>query len=177
MSGNWAWRQVVCPFWNCCASIYIKIIQDIIVNDPSTHGSMFVPIILGSNKTTVSVGTGNNKYWPVYLSISNIHNKVHRAHRNGLVLFGFLAIPQSMCLNWLFPFNCWSCIIVLLVDKEYADNPKFWRFRRQLFHTSMSKMLECLHPRMTVPEIVCCGDGNYRHVIYGIGLYIVDYSE
>ena len=30
---------------------------------------MLVPIILGSDKTTVSVATGHNEYWPVYLSI------------------------------------------------------------------------------------------------------------
>ena len=43
---------------------------------------MFVPIILGSDKTTVSVGTGNTEYWPVYGLIGNIHNNVRRAHRN-----------------------------------------------------------------------------------------------
>jgi Plavaka transposase len=59
---------------------------------------MFVPVILGSDKTTVSVGTGNNEYWPVYLSIGNIHNNVRRAHRNGVVLLGFLAIPKSVYL-------------------------------------------------------------------------------
>jgi hypothetical protein len=41
----------------------------------------------------------------------------------------------------------------------------------------MSKMLEHLCPEMTVPEIVSCGDGNYRCVIYGIGSYITDYPE
>jgi hypothetical protein len=56
---------------------------------------MFIPIILGSDKTTVSVATGHNQYWPVYMSIGNIHNNVRRAHRNGLVLLGFLAIPTS----------------------------------------------------------------------------------
>lgn len=68
--------------------------QDIIAEDPDTHGSMFVPIILGSDKTTVSVATGHNQYWPVYMSIGNIHNNTHRAHRNGVVLLGFLAIPK-----------------------------------------------------------------------------------
>lgn len=63
--------------------------------DPATRGAMFVPIILGSDKTTVSVGTGNNQYWPVYLSIGNIHNNVRRAHRNGVVLLGFLPIPKG----------------------------------------------------------------------------------
>ena len=70
--------------------------QDIIAEDPQTHGAMFVPIILGSDKTTVSVATGQNEYYPVYLSIGNIHNNVRRAHRNGVALLGFLAIPKSM---------------------------------------------------------------------------------
>lgn len=59
---------------------------------------MFVPIILGSDKTTVSVATGQNEYWPVYISIGNIHNNVRRAHRNGVALLGFLAIPKSKLL-------------------------------------------------------------------------------
>ena len=64
---------------------------------------MFVPIILGSGKTTVSVATGNNEYYPLYMSIGNIFNNVRRAHRNGVVLIGFLAIPKSM-----FPSSCFA---------------------------------------------------------------------
>ena len=56
---------------------------------------MFVPIILGSDKTTVSVATGHNEFWPVYLSIGNIHNSTRRAQRNGVVLLGLLPIPHS----------------------------------------------------------------------------------
>jgi hypothetical protein len=47
-----------------------------IAKDPATHGAMLVPIILGSDKTTVSVMTGNNKYYPLYGSIGNVHNNV-----------------------------------------------------------------------------------------------------
>ena len=64
---------------------------------------MFVPIILGSDKTTVSVATGQNEYYPLYASIGNIHNNVRRAHCNGLVLIGFLAIPKS---NIVFLIRC-----------------------------------------------------------------------
>ena len=56
---------------------------------------MLIPIILGSDKTTVSVATGQNEYWPIYLSIGNIHNNVHRVHCNGIVLLGFLPIPKG----------------------------------------------------------------------------------
>ncbi len=56
---------------------------------------MFVPIILGSDKTTVSVGTWDNTYWPLYISIGNIHNNTRRSRRNGVVLLGFLADAKS----------------------------------------------------------------------------------
>lgn len=71
------------------------ILQDLIAEDPNTHGALVIPIILGSDKTTVSVATRNNEDWPVYLSIGNIYNNVRRAHWDGLVLLGFLPIPKS----------------------------------------------------------------------------------
>jgi hypothetical protein len=56
---------------------------------------MFVPIMVGSDKTTASAGTGQTEYWPLYGSVGNIHNNVRRAHGPGLILIGFLAIPKS----------------------------------------------------------------------------------
>lgn len=71
------------------------------MHDPgTTDGSMLVPIILGSDKTTVSVATGNNEYYPLYISIGNIHNKTRRARRNSVALIGFLAIPKSKSLHF-----------------------------------------------------------------------------
>ena len=72
--------------------------KDIIVEDPATHGSTFVPIILGSDKTTVSVATGQNEYYPLYMSNGLVFNGVRRAHRNAVTLIGFLAIPKSALL-------------------------------------------------------------------------------
>ncbi|KIK97911.1 hypothetical protein PAXRUDRAFT_9895 [Paxillus rubicundulus Ve08.2h10] len=96
MSGDWAWSQA-----------------DKIVEDPAMHGGTFVPIILGSDKTTVSVAMGQNDYWLVYLSIGNIHNNVQRAHRKGVELLAFLAIPKAA--------------------KKYVDNPVFRRFKKTAF--------------------------------------------
>ena len=59
---------------------------------------MLIPIILGSDKMTVSVAMGQNEYWPIYLSIGNIHNNVRRAHHNSVVLLGFLPIPKGKYL-------------------------------------------------------------------------------
>lgn len=68
--------------------------QDLISKDEQTHGSMVVSLLLGSDKTTVSVATGQNDYYPLYLSIGNITNRVRRAHEDGVVVIGFLAIPK-----------------------------------------------------------------------------------
>ncbi|KAH9940258.1 hypothetical protein B0H21DRAFT_872070 [Amylocystis lapponica] len=131
--------------------------DDIITEDPTTHGAMFVPLVLGSDKTTVSVATGHNEYYPLYLSLGNVHNNVRRAHRNAVTVIAFLSIPKS--------------------EKKYTKDPHFRKFRRQLFHTSLSAILQPLRPGMTVPEVTRCPDNHYRRVIYGLGPYIADYPE
>ncbi|KIK32400.1 hypothetical protein CY34DRAFT_19074 [Suillus luteus UH-Slu-Lm8-n1] len=115
MSGDWAWQQA-----------------DTISQDPETQGSALVPIILGSDKTTVSVGTGNNEYYPLYASIA---------------------------------------------DRSHSKDDPFWIFRRQLFHSSLSVILSSLKPFMTTHEVMRCGDGHFRCVIYSLGPYIADYEE
>ncbi|KAG1870501.1 hypothetical protein C8R48DRAFT_596843 [Suillus tomentosus] len=140
MSGDWAWQQA-----------------DELSKDPNTHGSMFVPIILGSDKTTVSVGTGNNKYYPLYASIGNVHNNVRRAHRDALVIIGFLSIPKT--------------------TRKYAHDDSFRLFRRQLFHCSLSAILSTLKPVMTKYEVLRCADGHFRRIIFSLGPYIADYEE
>ncbi len=67
-------------------------------NDNSTKGAMYVPVILRSDKITVSVMTGNVEYHPLYTMIGNIHGGARRAHRNGVIPIGFLAIPKGMSL-------------------------------------------------------------------------------
>ncbi|KAG1737952.1 hypothetical protein EDB19DRAFT_1984357 [Suillus lakei] len=138
MSGDWSWA-------------------DKISEDPDTHGSTFVPVILGSDKTTVAVATGQNDYYPLYASIGNVQNNVHRAHRGAVAVIGFLAMPKT--------------------TKEHAETPGFQNFRRQLFHSLLSFILKNLKPAMTRPEVARFGDGHYRCVIYGLGPYIADYEE
>ncbi|KAJ7495687.1 hypothetical protein B0H11DRAFT_2389285, partial [Mycena galericulata] len=93
-SGNWVWEQA-----------------DKIAEDPETHGAMFVPGVFGSDKTTVSVGTGNTEFYPFYGGIGNIHNSTRRAHREGLSVMAFLSIPKT--------------------TRQYAGSNEFRKFRRQ----------------------------------------------
>ena len=64
--------------------------------NPQTHGSMFVPVILGLDKTTISIVTGQNEYYPLYISNGNMHNNIWKAHGGAVSLVGFLAIPKSL---------------------------------------------------------------------------------
>ncbi|KAG1863920.1 hypothetical protein F4604DRAFT_1882154 [Suillus subluteus] len=140
MSRDWAWQQA-----------------DTISKDPEAHGSALVPIILGSDKTTVSVGTGNNEYYPLYASIGNVCNNVRRAHRDALVIIGFLTIPKT--------------------DRKHSKDDMFRIFCRQLFHSLLSAILSSLKSAMTKYEVVRCGDGHFRRIIYSLGPYIADYEE
>lgn len=74
---------------------YLVYVQNILAQDPGCHGAMFVPVILGSDKTTVSIATGQTDFYPLYGSIGNVHNSVRRAHKNAVALLGFLAIPKG----------------------------------------------------------------------------------
>ncbi|KAH8981846.1 hypothetical protein EDB86DRAFT_2834668 [Lactarius hatsudake] len=140
MSGDWAWMQA-----------------DEITRDPSTHGSMFVPVILGSDKTVVSVATGHTEYWPLYLSIGNVRNNLRQAHKGGVAVIGFLSIPAA--------------------KKKHAPSLEFHQFKRKLFHGLIAKILQPLHTAMTIPELVQFGDGHYQRIVYGLGPYIADYEE
>ncbi|KAI0083393.1 hypothetical protein BDY19DRAFT_978759 [Irpex rosettiformis] len=140
MSGNWAWEEA-----------------DRIAVDPSTHGAALCPVILGSDKTTVSVATGQNEYYPAYISNGMVSNGARRAHRDAVSLFAFLAIPKT--------------------DRQHETDPLFRKFRRQLFHTALHHILEPLRCGMETPEVVRCADDNYRRIVWSLGPYIADYPE
>ena len=59
---------------------------------------MFVPVVAGSDKTTVSVATGHQEFHPVYMSPGNITNVARRAHGNSVLPIAFLPIPKSKSL-------------------------------------------------------------------------------
>ncbi|KAJ3754049.1 hypothetical protein EV360DRAFT_96763 [Lentinula raphanica] len=141
MSGNFAWRHA--------------IQQDDTENE--AEGAMLVPIILGADKTTVSVATGHVEYHPLYLSIGNLTNAARRAHRNAVIPIGFLAIPKA--------------------DRKYDKDADFRIFKKRLYHSSIAAILHSLKPAMKTPIIRKCPDGHFRKVIYDLAAFIADYPE
>jgi Plavaka transposase len=73
---------------------------------------------------------------------------------------------QFLCLNKIF-----------IANHAHQNSADFRKFRRQLLHSSLARILESLKPFMTEPDIVRCADGYFRRVIYGLGPYIADYPE
>ncbi|KAF8184554.1 hypothetical protein K438DRAFT_2160896, partial [Mycena galopus ATCC 62051] len=140
MSGDWAWKQA-----------------DTISEDPSTHGCTFVPVIGGSDKTTVSVATGHQEYHPVYQSPGVLTNVARRAHGNGVLPVAFLPIPKT--------------------TKRHRKSEAYQRFVRQLYHACLARVFEPLKAGMTTREVVKCPDGHFRRAVYGLGPYIADYPE
>ena len=66
------------------------------------HGATFAPIVLGSDKITVSVGTGNTEYYLLYISLGNVHNNIRHSHSGAVSVLAFLSIPKSK-----YPFFAW----------------------------------------------------------------------
>ncbi|KAI6037783.1 hypothetical protein EDC04DRAFT_2868601 [Pisolithus marmoratus] len=131
MSGDWAWEEVD------------KIIS---INSSTTRATL-APIILGSDKTTVSVATRQMDYYPLYLSIGNVCNTTCHVHCDVVVLIGFLAMAKT-----------------------------FHKFKKQLFHSSLACILHSFHAAMTVPETVLFSNQYYCHVIYLFAAYMADYE-
>ena len=135
---------------------------------------MLSQIMLGSDKTTVSVGTGNTEFHPLYLSIGNVHNSIRRAHKDAVVPIAFLAIPKGefeLCISF-------CCIRDgSTAARGEAETDEFRTFRKQLYHASIAHILTPLKQYMTEYDIVRCPDGHFRRVIFDLGPFIADYPE
>ncbi|KAF8800253.1 hypothetical protein BYT27DRAFT_7227560 [Phlegmacium glaucopus] len=141
MSGHWAWKEG----------------DDIAQNGTATRGAMLVPVIAGSDKTTVLVATGHQEYHPVYASIGNISNTARCAHGNGVIPVAFLPIPKT--------------------SKCQRKKPAFQKFCRQLYHKCLEVVFSPLKPYMNALKVVRCPDGHFRRAVFSLGPYIADYPE
>ncbi|KAH9986224.1 hypothetical protein BJV77DRAFT_1061839 [Russula vinacea] len=140
MSADWAWSQA-----------------DEIAKDASKHGAMFVPVVAGSDKTTVSVATGHQEYHPIYMSPGNLTNIARHSQGNMLLPVAFLPIPKT--------------------SKKHRQTAKFRTVCRQIYHASLARVFEPLKNGMETPELVKCPDGRFYCAVYGLGPYIADYPE
>ncbi|KAF8251296.1 hypothetical protein K440DRAFT_539800, partial [Wilcoxina mikolae CBS 423.85] len=115
------------------------------------NGSTVVPVILCSDKTMLSILSGDKSVWPVYLSIGNLSKAKRRSVKsNGLILIGLL--PR--CPNGL------KTHTIKIVYQE-----------------SMATMLRPLEELAKSGIKVLCADGCTRHAYPWIASFLADYPE
>lgn len=66
---------------------------------------------------------------------------------------------------------------VLQAERKDDDSVAYRKFRRQLFHSSVSAILQSLKPGMSDAEVLRCADGHFRRAIFDLAAYIADYPE
>ncbi|KAI6133567.1 hypothetical protein EV401DRAFT_2053589 [Pisolithus croceorrhizus] len=120
------------------------------------EGAVVAPVILLSDKTSLSQFSGDKKAWPVYLTIGNISKDVRRqvlAHAT--LLIGYLPVSKLECFHKKTRSLAGYC----------------------LFHHAMSLLLHPLVDASRQGREMVCADG-YLHSIHPIlAMYIADFPE
>lgn len=133
---------------------------------------MLVPVVSGSDKTTVSVATGHQEHHPVYISPGNISNIARRSHREGVLPAAFLPIPKGIV-----PVIVMDICSLFPASKRQRKKAAFKTFQCQLYHTCLELIFSPLKPYMESPKILRCPDGHFRRGIFSLGPNIDDYPE
>ena len=140
-----------------------------------THGSVFIPVIGSSDKTTVSVITRHQEYHLVYQSPGNFINMAQWVHGMGVMLVAFLPIPKGKNYS-TYSFDC-HIYLGHLAWQKHHNKPAFLTFCHQLYHTCLMKIFQPLKAGMTSPKTIHCPDGHWWCMIYNLGPYITNYPE
>jgi len=86
---------------------------------------MLVPVVGGSDKTTVSVATGNQEFHPVYDSPGNLTNSARRGHGRGVLPVAFLPIPKGIVGNHL--VNMPALTLSVLQQANYSEKTLYFK--------------------------------------------------
>lgn len=120
-------------------------------------GGTVAPVIIASDKTQLSTFSGDKQAWPVYLTLGNIAKSVRRKPTMGAtMLIGYLPVSKLEC---------------------FSDRDERRRQQQQLFHYSMSQLLEPLKAAAAKGVFMDCGDGYTRRVHPILTSYVADWPE
>jgi len=115
-----------------------------------------VPVILASDKTSLSLFHGDQEVWPVYLTLENISKDVrHQPSKCASVLLGYLPTTKLECFS----------------NKHQSLE------RYQLFHYCMSQILEPLVSAGKEGVLMTCPDGCMQCLFPIMAAYVADFPE
>ncbi|CDO74891.1 hypothetical protein BN946_scf184461.g3 [Trametes cinnabarina] len=120
------------------------------------EGACIAPVILASDKTTLTVLRGDKTTWPVYLTIGNIDKSVRRKpSAHAVLLIGYIPVSKLHCFS------------------KAAHSEAGYR----LFHTCMAKILQPLIEAAKSGIDMICTDGVVRRVYPILAAYLADHPE
>jgi len=115
-----------------------------------------VPVILSSDKTALSVFSGDKKAWPVYLMIGNISKDVRRrVSAHATILISYLPVSKLECFQKKTQSVAGYC----------------------LFHYAMSLLMRPLAEAGRQGKAMICTDGFVCRVHPILAAYIADFPE
>lgn len=114
-------------------------------------------VILASDKTQLSVFSGDKAAWPVYITLGNIAKHARRqVSRRGTLVLLYLPVVKLSCIS-----------------STTKRHEKQW----ELFHYSMTLCLEPLIQAGKDGIPIPCADGLVRNIFPIVTGYIADFPE
>ena len=121
-------------------------------------GAVVAPLIISTDKTTLTQFSGDKKAYPVYLTIGNISKEIRRQPSSrATVLIGYLPISKLQCF------------------REAGNSRKFAVYR--LFHYCMRIILEPLISAGKNGIEMTCADKYVQRIFPILAAYVADYPE
>ena len=134
----------------------VNTYQSVVYQEKLPEGATIAPIIISSNKTSLSCFSSDKQAWPVYLSTSAIDKEAQRKpSEHATVLLGYIPVCKLECFT-----------------KKRCSEEGY-----QLFHTCMQRILKPLIAAGQDGVEMICADGFIRKVFPILFAYIADYPE
>jgi len=117
-------------------------------------GGVVAPVIIATDKTTLTQFSGDKVAYPVYLTIGNISKSIrHQSSSHTTMLIAYLPVTQLDCF----------------------EDAKVAKYR--LFHACMKTVLEPLRAPGQSGQNMTCADGFLHQIFPILAAYVADFPE